>query len=192
MLSVLPRRVSPRLMKTNLIAGTLILYLLVVAALTIVPTRFSRVRSPHSDHVNLVPFEYSFRCLLLARTRHPDLMTFCLRNTFGNILLFLPLGILLPLWDPRFRSIKTLIVTAACLSLSIEAIQFALRFIGSARAVDIDDVLLNTLGACLGFGIFRIVKRQRSEIKSQKSKVRGQRLGQRPSPKVQGQMNNDL
>ena len=158
-----PSRVSPHLMKRNLIAGILILYLLVVAALTIVPTRLSRVRSPHSDHVNLVPFEYSFKCVLIAHRRHPDLMTFCLRNTFGNIMLFLPLGIMLPLWDPRFRSVKTLILTAACLSLSIETIQFVLRFIGSARAVDVDDVLLNTLGACLGFGVFRIVSKANSK-----------------------------
>ena len=75
----------------------------------------------------------------------------------GNILLFLPLGVMLPLLHVRFRSLKTLLITAVCLSLSIEIIQFALRLIGSARSVDIDDVLLNTLGACLGYALVRIV-----------------------------------
>ena len=144
-------------MKRNLLVGILILYLTFVAALTIVPTRLARLQSQHADHVNLVPFAYSFNCLLLAHRRNPALMTFCLRQTFGNIVLFLPLGILLPLIALRFRSLKTLMLTAACLSLAIEAIQFALRFIGSPRAVDIDDVLLNTLGAVLGFGIYRIL-----------------------------------
>lgn len=144
-------------MKRNLIRCTFAVYLIVVAALTIMPTRLGRLQSPHSDHVNLIPFEYSFKCLLLAPRRPPDLMTFCLRNTIGNIVLFVPLGILLPLLATRFRSITKVILAAACLSLSIETIQFVLRFIGSPRAVDIDDVLLNTLGACLGFAVYRMV-----------------------------------
>ena len=73
-------------------------------------------------------------------------------NAFGNIALFLPLGILLPL-ATKFRSLKQVMLVALLLSFSIEAIQFALRFIGNARAVDIDDVILNTLGALLGFVI---------------------------------------
>ena len=50
---------------------------------------------------------------------------------------------------------------AFCLSLSIETIQFFSRFIGSLRAVDIDDVLLNTLGACLGYAVYRYVVQKR-------------------------------
>ncbi len=144
-------------MKRKILVATFVVYLIVVAALTIVPTRLSRLQSPHSDHVNIIPFEYSFNCVLVAHRRHPDLMMGCLRNTIGNVVLFMPFGILLPLLDLRFRSITKVILTAACLSLSIEAIQFALRFVGSGRAVDIDDVLLNTLGACLGYALVRIV-----------------------------------
>ncbi len=143
-------------MKRTILVTTFAVYLIAVAGLTIIPTRLSRLQSPHSDHVNVIPFAYSFNCLRLAHRRHPGLMTFCLRHTFGNIALFLPLGIMLPLLDVRFRSIKTLLLTAGGLSLTIETIQFALRFIGSPRAVDIDDVLLNTLGACLGYAIVRI------------------------------------
>ena len=164
-------------MKRKILVATFAGYLIVVAGLTIVPTRLLRLQSPHSDHVNVIPFEYSFTCLRLARRRPPDLMTFCLRNTIGNVILFLPLGILLPLIDIRFRSLTKVIFTAAGLSLGIETIQFLLRFIGSGRAVDIDDVLLNTLGACLGYALFRITNRgrgQRSEVRSQKSEVRSQ------------------
>lgn len=142
-------------------------YLIVVVALTIIPTHLSPLRSPHSDHINLVPVNYSLRCILLAYKRHPDLMTFCLRNTLGNVALFLPLGILLPLTFDRFDSLKRVLAIAFCVSLSIETIQFFSRFIGSARAVDIDDVLLNTLGACLGFLLFRIFRRAEGRRKGE-------------------------
>ena len=147
-------------MKRKLLVATFAIYLVVVAFLTIVPTRLSRLQDPHSDHVNLIPFEYSFKCVLVVHRRHPDLMTGCLRNTIGNLLLLAPFGFLLPLINQRFGSITKVILTAACLSLSIEFIQFILRFVGSGRAVDIDDVLLNTLGACLGYAIYRICTKQ--------------------------------
>jgi glycopeptide antibiotics resistance protein len=144
-------------MKKGLLATTFVVYLVVVAAITIIPTHVSRVRSPHADHINLVPLGYSFKCFLQDQAAHPHLMAFCLRNTLGNIALFFPLGILLPLVSDRFRSMKRVVLLGFCLSLSIETIQFFSRFIGSPRAVDIDDVLLNTLGACVGFVIYRYV-----------------------------------
>jgi glycopeptide antibiotics resistance protein len=44
-----------------------------------------------------------------------------------------------------------------------------LRFLGNPRSVDIDDVILNTLGACLGFACYQALiavglLRKRSEI----------------------------
>ena len=48
-----------------------------------------------------------------------------------------------------------MLLFAVFLSLSVESIQFLLRFFGNPRAVDIDDVILNTLGACLGFAFYK-------------------------------------
>jgi glycopeptide antibiotics resistance protein len=48
-------------------------------------------------------------------------------------------------------------MVALGLSLSIEAIQFVLGFLGNARAVDIDDVILNTLGALLGICFYKFL-----------------------------------
>ena len=126
-----------------------------VAAITIVPTHISRVGSPHSDHINLIPFGYSFKCFLYALDARSGLRAFCLLNLLGNIALFLPLGILLPLISRRFLTLKRVLLTALCLSVSIETLQFVLRFFGNPRAVDIDDVILNTVGACLGFAVFK-------------------------------------
>ena len=131
------------------------LYLGVVALPTIVPTHLSRFRNPHSYHINIVPLGYSFTCFLQNQVEHPHITAFCLRNTLGNFALFLPLGILLPLVSKRFLTLRRVLLTALCLSLSIEVIQFVLRFFGNPRAVDIDDVILNTLGACLGFVVYK-------------------------------------
>ena len=147
-------------MRRKILAAVLLVYLCLVAALTVVPTHLSfiRIRNNDSNHVNLIPLDYSFRCFRQDERMHPHLTRFCLRNTLGNVALFMPLGILLPLVDTRFRSLKRVLLLALCLSLTIETLQFALRFVGNPRAVDIDDVLLNTLGACLGFLIYRGLK----------------------------------
>lgn len=63
----------------------------------------------------------------------------------GNVALFLPLGIFVPLlW--RWQRVLPVVAVGAVLSLSIEGMQFVI-----GRALDISDVLLNTLGTALGW-----------------------------------------
>ena len=155
-------------MKKRLLANVFIVYLGFVAALTIVPTHLAGFRWPDSLHINLVPFRYSVRCFLQAYGTYASLKAFCFRNTLGNIVLFLPLGLLLPAVSPRLRSFRQVLLVALCFSMSIELIQFALRFVGNPRAVDIDDVILNTFGAGLGFLIYRLGRwKQRTVVSSQ-------------------------
>jgi len=141
--------------KTKLLVATLVLYIGVIFAFTIVPTHLSGFRNPHSYHINVIPLGYSFTCFLQDPNQHPHITTFCLRNTLGNLALFVPLGILLPLVSNRFLKLKRVLLFALLLSLSVESIQFLLRFFGNPRAVDIDDVILNTLGACVGFALYK-------------------------------------
>ena len=141
--------------KTKLLIATLIVYIGVIFAFTIVPTHLSGFRNPRSYHINVVPLGYSFTCFLQDPNQHPHITTFCLRNTLGNVALFMPLGILLPLVSNRFLRLKRVLLFALLLSLSVESIQFLLRFFGNPRAVDIDDVILNTLGACVGFALYK-------------------------------------
>ncbi len=141
--------------KTKLLVATLVLYIGVIFAFTIVPTHLSGFRNPRSYHINVIPLGYSFTCFLQDSNQSPHITTFCLRNTLGNLVLFVPLGILLPLVSNRFLSLKRVLLFALMLSVSVEAIQFLLRFFGNPRAVDIDDVILNALGACVGFAIYK-------------------------------------
>ena len=69
-----------------------------------------------------------------------------------NILLFISLGILLPIMNERNKRFKALIIWAIGFSVMIELSQIL-----NHRATDIDDILFNTLGAVLGYGMYKII-----------------------------------
>lgn len=67
-------------------------------------------------------------------------------DTALNVLLFLPLGVFLPLLYTEFERAKRVAAAAFCLSLTIELTQmFGLGI------TDINDLMTNTAGAWLGF-----------------------------------------
>lgn len=68
------------------------------------------------------------------------------KNSILNILLFLPLGIMLPVLWSNFRNTGKTILFGFAMSLAIELLQ-TLTF----RATDVNDLITNTLGAYLGF-----------------------------------------
>lgn len=70
----------------------------------------------------------------------------------GNIIMFMPIGFFPALLWRKWRWWKSLL-TGFCTSTAIEFIQF---FIG--RSTDIDDVILNTAGALIGFWIFCLLR----------------------------------
>lgn len=71
-----------------------------------------------------------------------------------NVIMFMPLGFLLPLIWERYRNIFRVILTSAGLSLAIELGQLFNR-----RITDINDLLMNTAGALLGYIIWLIFKK---------------------------------
>nr|WP_236070777.1 VanZ family protein [Streptomyces polyasparticus] len=66
----------------------------------------------------------------------------------GNILLGVPFGVLLPLVAPGARGILRVLALTTLVMLAVEVVQGAVI---TGRAFDIDDVLLNTGGALLGY-----------------------------------------
>jgi glycopeptide antibiotics resistance protein len=97
------------------------------------------------DHVNFTPFK-----------------TMDIYNTFdkqilGNFVMLLPLGIYLPLLYQKFRKLPgffAVLLISFFVSVGIEVLQLATNY----RSTDVDDVILNTLGACAGFFIYQLVK----------------------------------
>lgn len=75
------------------------------------------------------------------------------RQLIGNVALFVPLGILLPAAVRTCRRLWVTLVVAAGLSILIESLQALLP----GHTTDVDDVILNTAGAALGFLAFRLI-----------------------------------
>ncbi len=70
------------------------------------------------------------------------------RQLGGNLLLGVPFGLLLPVLLPPARGLLRVAVVTVCLMTLVELTQGALV---TGRVFDIDDVILNTSGALLGY-----------------------------------------
>ncbi|MET9405085.1 VanZ family protein [Streptomyces sp. NPDC002935] len=66
----------------------------------------------------------------------------------GNLLLGVPFGVLLPVVFPKIRGILRVLALTAVVMLLVELVQGALI---TGRSFDIDDVILNTTGALVGY-----------------------------------------
>lgn len=100
--------------------------------------------------VNLVPLR---TILEFALGENPAQ---AVRQLVGNVILFVPLGVLLPTMSPRFQSVTSLFPAAVIASITIEISQLVLGLLGLAsRSTDIDDVILNTIGALVGWAVWR-------------------------------------
>ena len=76
-------------------------------------------------------------------------------NIIGNISMFIPTGVIMPILYKRLDCFWKVFLAGAGLSFVIEVIQ--LLFPGSVT--DIDDLILNTLGVAVGYGIYAACKR---------------------------------
>ena len=80
-------------------------------------------------------------------------------NVIGNSFLFLPLGFVFPIVYKKLDTHLKVIVTGIGASLTIEILQ--LLFLD--RVTDVDDLILNSLGYLLGYGIYLFVKRAKKK-----------------------------
>ena len=80
-------------------------------------------------------------------------------NLLGNVLAFMPLGLILPVIIKNMRKGIRVILWGFLFSMCVESIQLVTR-VGS---FDVDDIILNTTGVLLGFLLFRLFNRIRRE-----------------------------
>ncbi|MBQ7841420.1 MAG: VanZ family protein [Lachnospiraceae bacterium] len=74
-------------------------------------------------------------------------------NLFGNVLCFVPLGFLLPFFQKESRHWWVMLINAFLLVCGIEVFQLITAY----GAFDVDDILLNCLGAMIGHLAFILV-----------------------------------
>lgn len=112
------------------------------------------------DRTNLIPFATIGEQLhFIAVGTYNRRMA--LRNLAANLLLFVPMGLFLPLLWRKLRRFVSCFRLWVGMILTIEIVQL-LSLQGS---FDIDDVILNTLGLLVGFCIFLRINRLSREEK---------------------------
>lgn len=94
--------------------------------------------------LNLVPFTF-------LKERYAGWQV----NIIGNILMFVPVGIVWPFCFKRLNSYEKAVLAGAGFSLFIELTQLCFY----DRGTDIDDLILNTAGAAIGAAIYFLIKR---------------------------------
>ncbi|WP_044877747.1 VanZ family protein [Paenibacillus sp. IHBB 10380] len=110
---------------------------------------FGRVRHVGAPlSYNLMPFE----TISLYVRHHNEVSTSTwFINLFGNVGVFVPFGLLLPILSKRLRSYMRLALLFVPCVIVLEFCQMVLR-VGS---FDIDDVILNLLGVWIGYFIVK-------------------------------------
>ena len=134
-----------------------VVYLLCLVTLTLTANRGSRLRAESTAGIELQPNLASLTCSSASLPRAPNARMFCLQNAAGNVLLFFPLGIFLPLVWKHLRFWRGIQIAIA-LSISIELVQY----LSSSRSADVNDVILNGLGASLGLVLVYLLRLRQS------------------------------
>lgn len=99
---------------------------------------------------NFIPFR-SVSVLLTTPALSEQVIIRFAVNFLGNIVLFIPCGFLLPTCYKKAKSTRHFVVLSIMILFAIETIQI-LTMLGS---FDIEDILLDMTGACVGFAGYR-------------------------------------
>lgn len=82
-------------------------------------------------------------------------------DTILNVILFIPLGFFLPLLYKKYNRVNRVALTGFLFSISIEIVQMF-----GMGSTDINDLITNTVGTCLGYYIYKVVfKLVRKELR---------------------------
>lgn len=105
-------------------------------------------------YLNIMPLRNTYiEWLSINYSNRREVLSFY-SNFVGNILLFIPFSVILMLATKNI-GVKGVILIALITSFSIELLQYILC-IGVA---DVDDILLNVTGACIGIFLLNLLKK---------------------------------
>lgn len=98
----------------------------------------------------LVPFKTIIEYVGMVQSIHD----WFFKNLVCNLIMFVPYGFLLPFRIQRNKRTGIKVVLSGCIvSVAIEVFQY----VTALGLCDIDDVILNTMGVVLGYGIYKII-----------------------------------
>lgn len=105
--------------------------------------------------VRLEPQIVPFKTIVLYVKNVQAIYDWFFKNLACNVIMFIPYGFLIPFFSKisKRKGIK-IIISGCILSVGIEILQY----ITAWGQMDIDDVILNTLGIALGYELFLLMK----------------------------------
>jgi len=133
-----------------------VVYLSGLVTATLLPNHNSRLVAESAVGIDLHPNLASLTCSSPTLPGGSTAHAFCVHNARGNVMLFFPLGFLLPLVWRRLRFWRVLQIAIA-VSVSIEIVQYLSQAWGN-RTADVNDVVLNVLGAFLGLAVVSLLR----------------------------------
>lgn len=140
----------------EVILGVFVLYIVGLASQTMIPNLhygvdndtgefFFETYSAHKDSKpNFIPFNTIIPYIT-------DWHHFSFINIVANIFIFSPIGFFVPLLWKNWQSFRKILAVGVATTFFIEFFQL---FIG--RSTDIDDIILNTIGVIIGYGVFML------------------------------------
>lgn len=131
---------SSRVLAMLLAFAGMVVFAVVLARLTLEPS----IASEQLTHSNLRPGDSINQYLSQPAFRDT------VKQIGGNIALGVPFGLLLPVLAPRTRGLLRVVFVTAVVMTLVELVQGALV---TGRAFDVDDVILNSSGALLGYAL---------------------------------------
>ncbi|SHI58182.1 Glycopeptide antibiotics resistance protein [Clostridium cavendishii DSM 21758] len=137
------------------------IYIIVLVSVTLLPIFIGNNHVQRDLIVNYIPIKGIIECYNVNVNSEYWSYAFgfkiFLRNVGGNFILLMPIAIIVPLFFKRFRNFKNIVLLGLIVSIGIEALQFIENYLNiGIRAVDIDDVILNTLGVAIGYGLYLV------------------------------------
>lgn len=157
------------LLRRELNIIVLIIYSVFIAAVSFFPLYFYIVYSGspefHMSNVNLIPlstFIYNIENLAGNTPKGTNALQGFITFFFGNLFLLFPMGLLLPQISKKCSHLSYFFFLMFDISLIKEIIQFFETSYGYApgKGANTDDLILNVIGAVLGFLLLRFLKKR--------------------------------
>ena len=146
-LQALPQGARPRYLRGALWA--LFLYYLAILSVLLFFGGLFQLERVWGGSVNLKPFHTIRSYLRFYRSTGSPVSVM---NLLGNVVIMVPLGMLLPILFRTMRHFWTCLPLCALTAVGVEWLQWAT----ATGAADVDDSILNFLGAALGYFLVRL------------------------------------
>ncbi|MBW9153510.1 VanZ family protein [Clostridium estertheticum] len=144
--------------KREIVLNLFFVYIICNIGITLFPLSIDWTGQYGNVSINVVPVFNTIKDVSMASQQpemHDFMIKFWIKNILGNMLLLFPFGLFLPILWKKFGNMKKTLLYSFLFTLGIEIIQLLSYYVGNNRSFDIDDLILNTFGAWIGYMFYK-------------------------------------